>query len=209
MCNLQPLRWDHTRTCPVTVKNDHSGLEYGYLKLCYARQPNISCVQKHSWYLWGPVRHTESQNAAWSDESEFQLVFMINVKNRFCVQTPTSVMVWGCNSVHGVGDLCMCEGTNADILLYFNQTRCCHQSNCVLWLDSTALSAVENVSYERIMSGRKYHTAEMWRSFQMASQASSSFRFWGWRWWKACNPVFTLIRPHSDLLLSHTWRHLH
>ena len=61
----------------------------------------------------------------WSDESTFQLVFgkngcqILRAKDEKdhpdCyqrkVQKPASVMVWGCISAHGMGDLHICEGT--------------------------------------------------------------------------------------------------
>ena len=62
---------------------------------------------------------------SWSDKSTFQLVFgknghrILRAKDEKdhpdCyqrkVQKPASVMVWGCISAHGMGDLHICEGT--------------------------------------------------------------------------------------------------
>ena len=100
------------------------------LKLYYAkRKAFINFTQKHSRVLWARshLRWTERQwkRVLWSDEPTFQLVFgkngrwILSAKDEKdhpnCyqreVQKPASVMVWGCISAHGMGDLHICEGT--------------------------------------------------------------------------------------------------
>ena len=89
----------------------------------------INNIQKHSRLLWARVhlRWTDAKwkSVLWSGESKFQIVFG-NLGHRVLwtkkekdhpdcyqckVQKPASVMVWGCVSGHGMGNLHICEGT--------------------------------------------------------------------------------------------------
>ena len=100
------------------------------LKLYHAKRKEfIHFLQKRR-QLWSRshLRWTKRQwkRVLWSDESTFQLVFGKN-RNRILrakdekdaiqtvsqqkVQKPASLMVWGCISAHGMGDLHICEGT--------------------------------------------------------------------------------------------------
>ena len=99
------------------------------LKLYTAKwKPYINSIQKCCWPLWprAHLRWTEAKwkSALWSDKSTFQIVFgnhnrVLRAKEEkdhpHCyqckVQKPASVMVWGCVSAHGTGNLHICEGT--------------------------------------------------------------------------------------------------
>ena len=100
------------------------------LKLYYAKQkPFINNTQKRRQLLWARahLRWTDAKwkSVLWSDESTFQIVFgkcgrrVLRTKEEKdhpdCygrkVQKPASVMVWGCVSASGMGNLHICEGT--------------------------------------------------------------------------------------------------
>ena len=100
------------------------------LKLYYAKQkPFINNTQKRRRLLWARahLRWTDAKwkSVLWSDESTFQIVFgkcgrrVLRTKEEKdhpdCygrkVQKPASVMVWGCVSASGMGNLHICEGT--------------------------------------------------------------------------------------------------
>ena len=100
------------------------------LKLYHAkRKPYINNTQKHCRLLWARahLRWTDAKwkSVLWSDESTFQIVFgnhgrrVLRAKEekdhpdcyQCKVQKPASVMVWGCVSAHGMGNLHICEGT--------------------------------------------------------------------------------------------------
>ena len=100
------------------------------LKLYYAKQkPFINNTQKRRRLLWARahLRWTDAkwESVLWSDESTFQIVFgkcgrrVLRTKEEKdhpdCygrkVQKPASVMVWGCVSASGMGNLQICEGT--------------------------------------------------------------------------------------------------
>ena len=94
------------------------------LKLYSAkRKAYINFAQKRQ-VIWARIhlRWTERQwkRVLWSDESTFQLVFGKNRHQIICandekryrkVQKSASMMVWGCISAHGMGDLHICEDT--------------------------------------------------------------------------------------------------
>ncbi len=100
------------------------------LKLyCAKRKPYVNSVQKHRRLLWAR-RHlgwtiTQWKRVLWSDESVFQVFFgrngcrVLRTKEEKdhpdCyqqqVQKPGSVMVWGCVSALGKGNLHFCDGT--------------------------------------------------------------------------------------------------
>ena len=100
------------------------------LKLYYAkRKPYINNTQKRRRLLWARahLRWTDAKwkSVLWSDESTFQIIFgncgrcvlwaKEEKEHLDCyqrkVQKPASVMVWGCVSAHGMGNLHICEGT--------------------------------------------------------------------------------------------------
>lgn len=100
------------------------------LKLYYAKQkPFINKIQKRRRLCWARahLRWTDAKwkSVLWSDESTFQIVFgncgrrVLRTKEeknhpdcyRRKVQKPASVMVWGCISAQGMGNLHICEGT--------------------------------------------------------------------------------------------------
>ncbi len=100
------------------------------LKLyCAKRKPYVNSVQKRRRLLWAR-RHlgwtiTQWKRVLWSDESVFQVCFGRNGRRVLrtkeekdhpdCyqqqVQKPGSVMVWGCVSALGKGNLHFCDGT--------------------------------------------------------------------------------------------------
>ncbi len=100
------------------------------LKLyCAKRKPYVNSVQKRRRLLWAR-RHlgwtiTQWKRVLWSDESVFQVFFGRNGRRVLrtkeekdhpdCyqqqVQKPGSVMVWGCVSALGKGNLHFCDGT--------------------------------------------------------------------------------------------------
>ncbi len=100
------------------------------LKLyCAKRKPYVNSVQKRRQLLWAR-RHlgwtiTQWKRVLWSDESVFQVFFgrngcrVLRTKEEKdhpdCyqqqVQKPGSVMVWGCVSALGKGNLHFCDGT--------------------------------------------------------------------------------------------------
>ncbi len=100
------------------------------LKLyCAKRKPYVNSVQKRRRLLWSR-RHlgwtiTQWKRVLWSDESVFQVFFGRNGRrvlrtkeekdHPHCyqqqVQKPGSVMVWGCVSALGKGNLHFCDGT--------------------------------------------------------------------------------------------------
>ena len=115
---------------PLTSTTISSYIHKWQLKLhCAKRKPYVIRVQKHRWLLWAQ-RHlgwtiTQWKPVLWSEESVFQ-VFL--GRNGHCVlrtkeekdhpdcyqqqvQKPGSVMVWGCVSALGKGNLHFCDGT--------------------------------------------------------------------------------------------------
>ncbi len=96
---------------------------------CAKRKPYVNSVQKRCRLLWAR-RHlvwtiTQWKRVLWSDESVFQVFFGRNGRRVLrtkeekdhpdCyqqqVQKPGSVMVWGCVSALGKGNLHFCDGT--------------------------------------------------------------------------------------------------
>lgn len=115
---------------PLSLNTVRRCIQKCNLKLYYARRkPYINSMQKRRRVLWARahLRWTERlwNRVLWSDESTFQLVFGKNGRRVLrakdendhpdCyqrkVQKPASVMVWGCISAHGMGELHVCEGT--------------------------------------------------------------------------------------------------
>lgn len=100
------------------------------LKLyCAKRKPYINSVQKRRRLLWAR-RHlgwsiVQWKRVLWSDESVFHIFFGRNGRRvlrtkeekdhpdcyQIQVQKPGSVMVWGCVSAFGKGNLHFCDGT--------------------------------------------------------------------------------------------------
>ncbi len=115
---------------PLSVNTVRRYINKCKLKLYHAkRKPYINNTQKRRRLLWARahLRWTDAKwkSVLWSDESTFQIVFG-NYGRRVhrakeekdhpdcyqCkVQKPASVMVWGCVSAHGMGNLHICEGT--------------------------------------------------------------------------------------------------
>uniref|UniRef100_A0AAR2L1I4 Transposase Tc1-like domain-containing protein n=1 Tax=Pygocentrus nattereri TaxID=42514 RepID=A0AAR2L1I4_PYGNA len=115
---------------PLSVNTVHRSIYKCKLKLCHAkRKPYINNTQKRRQLLWARahLRWTDAKwkSVLWSDESTFQIVFgnhghcVLRAKEgKDCpdcyqhkVQKPASLMVWGCVSAHGMGNLHICEGT--------------------------------------------------------------------------------------------------
>ncbi len=94
---------------PSTVHNKIKRFKECQLKLyCAKRKPYVNSVQKRRRLLWAR-RHlgwtiTQWKRVLWSDESVFQVFFGRNGRRR-------SVMVWGCVSALGKGNLHFCDGT--------------------------------------------------------------------------------------------------
>ena len=115
---------------PLSVNTVRRYIRKCNLKLYYAKQkPFINNTQKRRRLLWAwaNLRWTDAKwkSVLWSDESTFQIVFgkcgrrVLRTKEEKdhpdCygrkVQKPASVMVWGCVSASGMGNLHICEGT--------------------------------------------------------------------------------------------------
>ena len=115
---------------PLSVNTVRRYIRKCNLKLYYAKQkPFINNTQKRRRLLWARahLRWTDAKwkSVLWSDESTFQIVFgkcgrrVLRTKEEKdhpdCygrkVQKPASVMVWGCVSASGMGNLHICEGT--------------------------------------------------------------------------------------------------
>ncbi len=115
---------------PLSSTTIRSYIHKCQLKLyCAKRKPYVNSVQKHRRLLWAR-RHlgwtiTQWKRVLWSDESVFQVFFGRNGRRVLrtkeekdhpdCyqqqVQKPGSVMVWGCVSALGKGNLHFCDGT--------------------------------------------------------------------------------------------------
>ncbi len=114
---------------PCQVPTIRSCIHKCQLKLyCAKRKPYVNSVQKRRRLLWAR-RHlgwtiTQWKRVLWSDESVFQVFFGRNGRRVLrtkeekdhpdCyqqqVQKPGSVMVWGCVSALGKGNLHFCDG---------------------------------------------------------------------------------------------------
>ncbi len=115
---------------PLSSTTIRSYIHKCQLKLyCAKRKPYVNSVQKRRRLLWAR-RHlgwtiTQWKRVLWSDESVFQVFFGRNGRRVLrtkeekdhpdCyqqqVQKPGSVMVWGCVSALGKGNLHFCDGT--------------------------------------------------------------------------------------------------
>ncbi len=115
---------------PLSSTTIRSYIRKCQLKLyCAKRKPYVNSVQKRRRLLWAR-RHlgwtiTQWKRVLWSDESVFQVFFGRNGRRVLrtkeekdhpdCyqqqVQKPGSVMVWGCVSALGKGNLHFCDGT--------------------------------------------------------------------------------------------------
>ncbi len=115
---------------PLSSTTIRSYIHKCQLKLyCAKRKPYVNSVQKRHRLLWAR-RHlgwtiTQWKRVLWSDESVFQVFFGRNGRRVLrtkeekdhpdCyqqqVQKPGSVMVWGCVSALGKGNLHFCDGT--------------------------------------------------------------------------------------------------
>ncbi len=115
---------------PMSSTTIRSYIHKCQLKLyCAKRKPYVNSVQKRRRLLWAR-RHlgwtiTQWKRVLWSDESVFQVFFGRNGRRVLrtkeekdhpdCyqqqVQKPGSVMVWGCVSALGKGNLHFCDGT--------------------------------------------------------------------------------------------------
>ncbi len=115
---------------PLSSTTMRSYIHKCQLKLyCAKRKPYVNSVQKRRRLLWAR-RHlgwtiTQWKRVLWSDESVFQVFFgrngcrVLRTKEEKdhpdCyqqqVQKPGSVMVWGCVSALGKGNLHFCDGT--------------------------------------------------------------------------------------------------
>ena len=114
---------------PLSVNTVRRYIRKCNLKLYYAKQKPFINTQKRRRLLWARahLRWTDAKwkSVLWSDESTFQIVFgkcgrrVLRTKEEKdhpdCygrkVQKPASVMVWGCVSASGMGNLHICEGT--------------------------------------------------------------------------------------------------
>ena len=115
---------------PLSVTTVHRYICKCKLKLYYAkRKPFLNNTQKRRRLGWARahLRWTDAKwkSVLWSDESTFQIVFgncgrrVLRTKEeknhldcyRCKGQNPSSVMVWGCISAQGMGNLHICEGT--------------------------------------------------------------------------------------------------
>ncbi len=88
------------------------------------KKPYLNMIQKRRRFLWAKA-HLKWKTVLWSDESKFEVLFgklgrhVIRTKedkdNPSCyqrsVQKPASLMVWGCMSVCGMGNLHIWKGT--------------------------------------------------------------------------------------------------
>ncbi len=134
---------------PLSSTTIRSYIHKCQLKLyCSKRKPYVNSVQKHRRLLWA-WRHlgwtiTQWKRVLWSDESVFQVFFGRNGRRVLrtkeekdhpdCyqqqVQKPGSVMVWGCVSALGKGNLHFCDGTiNAEKYIEIWSTICCLQED--------------------------------------------------------------------------------
>ncbi len=115
---------------PLSSTTIRSYIHKCQLKLyCAKRKPYVNSVQKRCRLLWAR-RHlgwtiSQWKRVLWSDESVFQVFFGRNGRRVLrtkeekdhpdCyqqqVQKPGSVMVWGCVSALGKGNLHFCDGT--------------------------------------------------------------------------------------------------
>ncbi len=115
---------------PLSSTTIHSYIHKCQLKLyCAKRKPYVNSVQKRRRLLWAR-RHlgwtiTQWKPVLWSDESVFQVFFGRNGRHVLrtkeekdhpdCyqqqVQKPGPLMVWGCVSALGKGNLHFCDGT--------------------------------------------------------------------------------------------------
>ena len=126
---------------PSCYHDGHSHMGSGVLWKIIVTQQSVAASRNATWNCIiakrkaficvetppSSLRWTERQwkHVLWSDESTFQLVFGKNGRRilrakdendhpdcyQWKVQKPASVMVWGCISAHGMGDLHICEGT--------------------------------------------------------------------------------------------------
>ncbi len=134
---------------PLSSTTIRSYIHKCQLKLyCAKRKPYVNSVQKRHRLLW-TRRHlgwtiTQWKRVLWSDESVFQVCFGRNGRRVLrtkeekdhpdCyqqqVQKPGSVMVWGCVSALGKGNLHFCDGTiNAEKYIEIWSTICCLQED--------------------------------------------------------------------------------
>ena len=130
-CVKDMITWaqEHFRK-PLSVNTVRRNICKCKLKLYYAKwKPYINNTQKRHRLLWARahLRWTDAKwkSVLWSDKSTFQIVFgkcgrcVLRTKEekdhpdcyKRKVQKPASVMVWGCISAQGMGNLHICEGT--------------------------------------------------------------------------------------------------
>src|SRR5215475_10822738 len=100
----------------------------GYKYYSAVRKPFLTKLNKRARLRWALMRRgwttTQWDRVLWSDESSFKIYFgqvgSKVLRKKFqaldptcvsrCVQRPASVMVWGCMSAAGVGELKVCVG---------------------------------------------------------------------------------------------------
>ncbi len=115
---------------PMSVNTIRHAICRCQLKLYHAkRKPYVNMVQKRHRVLWAKahLKWTVSKwkSVLWSDESKFDILvgnhrrLVLRAKEegdlsacyRRSVQTPASLMVWGCICAYGMGSLHVLEGT--------------------------------------------------------------------------------------------------
>ncbi len=114
----------------LLVNTIHRAIRHCWLKLYRSKKkPYLNMIQKRRRFLWAKAHLkwtvAKWKTVLWSDESKFEVLFgklgrhVIQTKedkdNPSCyqrsVQKPASLMVWGCMSACGMGNLHIWKGT--------------------------------------------------------------------------------------------------
>ncbi len=115
---------------PLSVNTISRAICRCQLKLYHAkRKPYVNMIQKFRRVLWAKTHLkwivSKCKSVLWSDESKFDILVgnhgrrVLLAKEegdlpacyQHSVQTPASLMVWGCISAYGMGSLPVLEGT--------------------------------------------------------------------------------------------------